>query len=177
MASPLAPLRDGGGDALSGRIVLPSLGGRGAGGEGFSRGSGMTEKARFLRANMTDAERCFWKHVRRDRLGVRFRRQMPVFNSYILDFYVPSLKLAVEIDGGQHSENADDAHRTAILNRHGISVFRFWNDDVLREIDGVLEAVAEVISSLQSTSPLAPLRGGAGDAHLANLNISFGSRT
>lgn len=166
-ASPPSPFRDGGGDAL------PFPRGRGVGGEGFSRGPGMTAKARALRLNMTDAERVLWRELRRDRLGVRFRRQMPVFKRYILDFYAPEVKLAVEVDGGQHADDALDALRTGVLHAHGISVLRFWNHEVLGETDAVVQAVADVVGDLRSgsASPLSPLRDGGGDGAARGLRF------
>lgn len=163
--SPPAPLRDGGGSfAQTGRHAPPSPGGRGAGGEGFSRGPGMTARARVLRAAMTDAERALWQDIRRDRLGVRFRRQIPVLKRFVLDFYAPSVRLAVELDGGHHACEPRDAARTSILNAHGISVLRFWNNDVLRDRAAVIQAICEVVAALGTASPPAPLPVGGGSA-------------
>ena len=147
-ASPQAPLRDGGGNAP------PSPRGRGVGGEGFSRGPGMTAKARHLRGNMTNAEKRLWAELRRDRLGVRFRRQLPVLQRHILDFYAPSIRLAVELDGGQHAESAADARRTAHLNAHDISVLRFWNIEVLNETEAVVETLYRLSRAMRSGDDL-----------------------
>ena len=169
--SPLTPLRDGGGKRL------PSPGGRGVGGEGelpsagFSRGPGMTRKARLLRSNMTDAERRLWREIRRDRLGVRFRRQLPVLKRYILDFYAPAIRLAVEVDGSQHAEDENDATRTAHLNAHGISVLRFWNNEVLNQTKEIVTAIADVVSALSSTDTL---DRNETEARFSYLNFSIG---
>lgn len=86
---------------------------------------------------MTDAEKAFWSKVRDRRFhNLRFRRQHPI-GPYVVDFYCAAGKLVIEIDGGQHSEPAD-ARRTAFLVARGLHVFRFWNNDALRNIDGVL---------------------------------------
>ncbi|MEM9426552.1 MAG: DUF559 domain-containing protein [Pseudomonadota bacterium] len=129
--------------------MLPSPCGRGIGGEGISRGTGMTRKARVLRGNMTEAEKRLWQEIRRDRLGVRFRRQMPVLQRYILDFYAPSIRLAVELDGGHHADNSNDIRRTVHLNAHGISVLRFWNIEVMNETETVVETLFRLCSAMK----------------------------
>lgn len=101
----------------------------------------LKDRRRELRRNQTDAERAFWSKVRnRQLLGMKFFRQYS-FGSYILDFYCPEKKLAVELDGGQHNQPEDreyDAVRTNYLNAHGVEVVRFWNNEVLGEMDGIL---------------------------------------
>lgn len=101
----------------------------------------LKDRRRELRRNQTDAERAFWAKVRNKQfLGMKFFRQYS-FGPYILDFYCPEKKLAVELDGGQHNqpEGRDfDLVRTDYLNTHGVEVVRFWNNEVLHEIDGVL---------------------------------------
>jgi len=98
-------------------------------------------RRRELRRNQTDAERAFWAKVRNKQFfGMKFFRQYS-FGSYILDFYCPEKKLAVELDGGQHNQPEDreyDAVRTNYLNAHGVEVVRFWNNEVLGEMDAVL---------------------------------------
>lgn len=89
---------------------------------------------------MTDAERCLWYALRDRRFeGWKFRRQASV-GSFVVDFLCHSAKLIVEVDGGQHSEEAD-ARRTAFLEGQGYRVVRFWNNDVLRNTSGVLWAL------------------------------------
>lgn len=89
---------------------------------------------------MTDAERVLWRAIRRKQLdGHRFRRQQPI-GRYIVDFFCPEVRLIVELDGGQHAERADyDADRTEWLEARGYRVVRYWNPDVLRNLEGVLE--------------------------------------
>lgn len=114
----------------------------------------MTQKARALRGNMTEAEKRLWREIRRDRLGVRFRRQLPVLHRYILDFYAPSIRLAVELDGGHHADNGDDMRRTSRLNAHGISVLRFWNIEVMNETETVVETLFRLCSALKDGTAL-----------------------
>jgi very-short-patch-repair endonuclease len=93
--------------------------------------------ARRMRKAMTDAELRLWNEVRAHRLmGLAFRRQMPIAG-YIVDFACPSRKLVVEVDGSQHGESARDAVRDRTLSNLGWTVLRFWNDDILRDIDNV----------------------------------------
>jgi very-short-patch-repair endonuclease len=100
--------------------------------------------ARTLRRDQTDAERRLWFKLRDRRLnGLKFRRQMPVGN-YIVDFCCESARLIVELDGGQHGMPASkDAARTATLEAKGYLVLRFWNNDVLKNVDGVLESIVD----------------------------------
>ena len=106
------------------------------------------ERARELRENPTVAERVLWKHIRRRQLGGhRFRRQHPT-GPYILDFFCFQKGLVLEIDGGQHSERAaSDAERTARLEARGFRVLRFWNNQVLNEIEAVKEAILLALDS------------------------------
>jgi very-short-patch-repair endonuclease len=104
-------------------------------------------RARALRQRMTDAEKLMWGRLRnRGSAGVKFKRQQPLFG-YIVDFIAPDLKLVIEIDGGQHAERGDrDARRTAKIEESGYHVIRFWNHDVLGNIDGVLQAVIQELN-------------------------------
>jgi len=161
-SSPLTPLRGGGGESVPmPKPSPPPPGRRGTEGEAFSRGPGMTKRARALRNDMTRAENALWAQLRRDRLGVRFRRQLVFDQRFILDFYAPSLKLAIEVDGGQHAVDAGkDALRTGYLVKRGVSVLRFWNNEVLVNMDGVLMSITAVIEALGNAFPLTPPRGG-----------------
>ncbi|MXO90173.1 DUF559 domain-containing protein [Altererythrobacter aquaemixtae] len=106
----------------------------------------MTGISRKLRSNATDAERVLWSHLRASQLGgVKFTRQFPI-GIYIVDFACRSLRLAIECDGGQHSESKTDAARSAAIEDHGYQVIRFWNHDILENTDGVLEAILEEIA-------------------------------
>ena len=99
--------------------------------------------ARKLRREIPDAEQVMWAILRNRRFcGYKFRRQHPV-KPYVLDFYCHQVKLAIELDGGQHTEDAArcyDGRRTTFLEKQGIKVLRFWNHEVLEDIEAVLEA-------------------------------------
>jgi len=113
----------------------------------------LKDRRRELRRTQTDAERAFWAKVRNMQFhGVKFFRQYS-FGPYILDFYCPEKKLAVELDGGHHNlpdGRENDAARTNYLNAHGIKVVRFWNNEVLGNIDGVLACLELKIASLNA---------------------------
>lgn len=100
----------------------------------------LIQNARALRANMTDAERAIWQHLRAEQMGVKFRRQAPI-GRYIVDFVCFSHRLIIEIDGSQHADSASDTVRDAFLVAEGFKVLRFWNNEVLQQLDGVLEVV------------------------------------
>jgi very-short-patch-repair endonuclease len=99
--------------------------------------------ARRLRRDMTDAEKRLWPALRGLPTAYRFRRQHPI-GHYVVDFACPAAKLAIELDGGQHaSHEAEDAERTAELARRGYRVIRFWNNDVMSNLSGVLEKILQ----------------------------------
>jgi very-short-patch-repair endonuclease len=104
-------------------------------------------KAKQLRRNSTDAERNLWSNIRNRQLeGWKFRRQLPV-GQYIVDFACAELRLIVEIDGGQHAEQINyDLNRTNFLQSKGYQVIRYWNNEVLGNIEGVLEALTLALS-------------------------------
>jgi very-short-patch-repair endonuclease len=104
-------------------------------------------KSRSLRRSQTEAETLLWKHLRDRRLcGHKFRRQHP-FSPYIADFYCAEKSLIVELDGSQHLQQKEyDTERTRFLNAKGNTVLRFWNDEVLKNINGVLKTISEVLS-------------------------------
>jgi very-short-patch-repair endonuclease len=97
---------------------------------------------------MTEAEKPMWRKLRDRRLdGVKFKRQKPI-GRYIVDFVALDLKLIVEIDEGQRAErSAADAARTKALEESGYRVVRYWNNDVLGNIDGVLEALVQELNT------------------------------
>src|SRR5580765_7342797 len=102
--------------------------------------------ARRVRRDQTDAERALWFRLRDRRLaGLKFRRQMPIA-SYVVDFCCESARLIIELDGGQHATSQEeDAKRTAALEAQGYLVLRFWNDDVLKNTDGVVESIINTL--------------------------------
>jgi very-short-patch-repair endonuclease len=118
-----------------------------------------TALAKNLRKNLTDAERFLWKHLRAKQVEeLKFRRQEPIGN-YIVDFVCFGKDLIIEVDRGQHSE-AVDSGRDAWLRSQGFDVLRFWNHDVLQNIDGVLEVILRACSQ-GTPSPTPPIKGGA----------------
>jgi len=103
-----------------------------------------------LRRHPTDAEKKLWQHLRNRQLsGAKFRRQQP-FGPYILDFYCAGSKLAIELDGGQHGEPKgawQDKQRDEYLKQEGVTVLRFWNNQVFHEFEGVIEVVCATLES------------------------------
>lgn len=94
-----------------------------------------------LRKEPTPAEAKLWLRLRNDQLGVTFRRQHAIGN-YIPDFCCPKAKLVIELDGSQHLGQAEyDAERTRYLEAQGYKVIRFWNNDVMNNIEGVMLAI------------------------------------
>ena len=103
-----------------------------------------TTLARNLRKNQTDVEQILWLQLRNRRLlNYKFRRQLPI-DPYIVDFVCLDLKLIIELDGSQHSEQVDE-ERTLFLGQRGFRVIRFWNNDLLDNLEGVLEQINLVI--------------------------------
>ena len=133
--------------------------------------------ARDLRASATDAEQRLWHVLRnRDFLGFKFRRQHPLAG-YILDFYCADAGLAVELDGGQHAEQATyDERRNAVLQQHGIRTLRFWNNDVLANTEAVLTAIADALPLTPALSPQAGRGSGARCAFVSTNSITQGEQ-
>ena len=118
------------------------------------------DRARGLRLGMTDAEQALWYRLRNRQLdGCKFRRQHEV-DRYVVDFACTERMLVVEIDGGQHLEQQDyDDARTRHLQPKGYRVLRFWNNDVLTNIESVLEAVISALASPGPSPQPSPRRG------------------
>jgi very-short-patch-repair endonuclease len=110
--------------------------------------------ARRLRRNQTDAERILWFRLRDRRLnGSKFRRQFPI-DRYVVDFFCADAHLIIELDGGQHAVRTDaDAQRTKVLEAMGYMILRYWNNDVIQNIDGVLE---DIYTALERHRPEPP---------------------
>ena len=124
-------------------------------------------RARQLRRSPTDVERLLWRRLRFWQVdGYKFRRQQPLGN-YIVDFVCLQKKVVIEVDGGQHAQEMNhDAERDAWLHAQGFIILRFWNNDVLKNIDGVMEMI---VKSLQSTPYLNPSpQGGRKKTRTAN---------
>ncbi|AMN40853.1 endonuclease domain-containing protein [Rhodoplanes sp. Z2-YC6860] len=116
---------------------------------------------RRLRRDQTDAERKLWFRLRDRRLnGLKFRRQVTI-GHYIADFCCESARLILELDGGQHATQQDrDAERTAALEAQGYLVLRFWNNDVLQNMDGVLESILNTLRPVPPPPHPSPLPEG-----------------
>jgi len=122
-------------------------------------------RARALRASITNAERKLWYALRDRRFaGYKFRRQVPM-GPYIADFICYSARLVIEVDGGQHAESARDGRRDRWFAQNGFRVLRFWNNEVLHNLEGVWMVILE---ALQEAAPhparaarghLSPARG------------------
>jgi very-short-patch-repair endonuclease len=134
----------------------------------FSRTPEKTERARELRRAATPQEKKLWLVLKNgQREGASFRKQHPV-GPFFLDFYCPSLQLAIEVDGGQHSEDAEmrrDAGRSGFLASKGILVIRVWNNEVDENLDGVQRTIDEAIAARRGLTPTGasrhlPLSGG-----------------
>ena len=111
------------------------------------------KKAGKLRKESTPAERKLWSRIRNDQLEVTFRRQ-PAVGKYIPDFCCPKAKLIIELDGSQHLEQAEyDAERTKYLESLDYKVIRFWNNDVIERIEGVVQEIERVIADMPSPDP------------------------
>jgi very-short-patch-repair endonuclease len=109
-------------------------------------------RARALRNDATECERRLWRHLRRrQRLGCRFRRQVPIAG-YVVDFACFEPRLVVELDGGQHAASATrDRIRDTRLAGEGFRVLRYWNSDVMENLGGVLEDLERELRALGAT--------------------------
>jgi very-short-patch-repair endonuclease len=125
----------------------------------FDRTRFKTARARQLRQNSTDVEAKMWSRLRAGQLdGLSFRRQHPA-GPYTLDFYCPQLRLAIELDGGQHNEPPQqnrDQRRSDWLGSRGVTVLRFWNNDVTKNLRGCLELIKATADDLRArgTTPI-----------------------
>ena len=147
--------------AARGLVPLPRLRGRVRVGadaeEGLRGGRSGTLKAQQLRTALTNAERKLWSRLRQRQLGYAFRRQHPI-PPYTVDFACIARRLVIEADGGQHAESKSDMRRDRFLRRRGWTVLRFWNNDILQNLDGVLEIIVTRLAATP-TQP-SPVNGG-----------------
>ena len=113
-----------------------------------------TASARAMRRNFTDAELKLWKRLRnRQTDGEKFRRHQPI-GKYIVDFVCQERKLVVEVDGGQHGERVFyDNERTAWLESEGYRVLRFWNNEVLEDVEIVLDVIVRALDESELYHP------------------------
>jgi very-short-patch-repair endonuclease len=121
----------------------------------------MRDRARNLRRSQTEAESELWKRLRACQIEhAKFRRQQPI-GPFIADFCCMEYRLVVELDGGHHaneSETSADQRRTAFLAQRGYRVLRFWDHEVLRDVEAVLDSI---VAAIKSPHP-DPLPGGEG---------------
>jgi len=105
------------------------------------------QRAGELRKESTPAERKLWAYLREDKLGVNFRRQHAI-GKYIPDFVCIQKKLIIELDGSAHLEQEEyDEERTTTLNSLGFKVIRFWNNDVMKNMDGVILVIIQALEN------------------------------
>jgi very-short-patch-repair endonuclease len=128
--------------------------------------AGARARARTLRHNMIEAERRLWQILRSHQIkGHKFRRQVPI-GPYIADFVCHEVRLIVEIDGGQHDRSSpQDAERTEFLQNEDYRILRFWNNEILANLDGVHETIADKLGRIAPTQTL-PHQGGGPDHSL-----------
>ena len=119
------------------------------------------QRARWLRRHSTEAERALWRELRGARLGgYKFRRQAAI-GRYVVDFVCFGTGLVVEVDGGQHTrQRQHDAQRTTWLESQGFRVLRFWNHEVLGNMDAVKAVIWRTLKEMSPLDPLFP--GGRG---------------
>ncbi len=135
--------------------------------EGEGRGEGDCPKktlillAKIMRKHPTDAENLLWQYLHAKKLGgFKFRRQHPI-GKYIVDFICLKKKLAIELDGGQHAKKrvaSEDRTRDEWMKSQGFKILRIWNHEVLQNLEGVLEIIADECKSPSPFSP--PIKGG-----------------
>ena len=111
------------------------------------------EFSRDMRKNSTKAENLLWQKIRNGQLGFKFRRQHQIDNKYIADFVCLEKRLIIELDGGQHNDRPKDKDRTLYLENNNFKVIRFWDNEILQNIDGCLEILLKEISLLNNPSP------------------------
>ncbi len=118
----------------------------------------LRQHAKALRSHQTEAEQKLWYHLRANRfLGIRFKRQVPQ-GPYIADFMSLEHRLVIELDGGQHSENAAyDQQRDQWFVAQGFTVLRFWNNKILQQTEAVLEKIRLTIEGVTETLSPDPL--------------------
>ena len=119
----------------------------------------MSEQARSLRKNATDAEKRLWSCLRRRQVaGTRFRRQVSI-GPYVVDFVSHEAKLVIEVDGGQHDRaSPKERVRTRRIQQDGFRVIRFWNSEVLGNIEGVVMSIEAELAADPPPQP-SPTRG------------------
>ncbi|MEA3275674.1 MAG: DUF559 domain-containing protein [Pseudomonadota bacterium] len=123
----------------------------------------LLDQVKRLRSHQTDAEQRLWYHLRGHRfMGLKFKRQKPV-GRYIVDFVCHERRIIVEVDGGQHAlRTGHDLQRDTWSRDQGYRVLRFWNHEVMQQLDGVLEGIRSAALSPSPPAPLPPAGEGSG---------------
>jgi len=155
--------------------LLPSLRARSAWRGGVGGGGCMTQntqrpvdhrvpRARALRRDATEAEKKLWQHLRQSPFKEHHFRRQATIGPYFADFAAHQAKIAVEVDGGHHSDSASDEVRTQYLEANGYRVLHFWNNDVLANMSGVLSAIDAVLNADRPPTPdPSPPQAGGGE--------------
>ena len=118
------------------------------------------EFARQMRKEMTLQEVKLWQHIRKEQLGVKFRRQVAIDNKYIADFACLDKRLIIEVDGGQHCKSQSDIQRTFYLEKENFRIIRFWNNEIDKNLEGCLNFILEELNNTPlRPSDTSPARG------------------
>ena len=129
----------------------------------LNRKSPEHRRAKQLRRNQTDTERKLWMHLRARQLNrVKFRRQHPI-GRYIVDFCCAECGLVVEVDGGHHAGQVEaDLRRTKFFEDRGYRILRFWDNEVLTDLEAVLQ---QIVATMSNPHPTLSLQAGRGKPH------------
>ena len=123
-------------------------------------------RARTLRRDATEAERKLWQHLRQPPFKQHHFLRQATIGPYFADFASHQLKIVIELDGGQHSENTAEERRTSYLASDGYRVLRFWNNEVLENMSGVLWAIDTALDADRPPTPdPSPPQAGGGEPH------------
>ena len=114
----------------------------------------LKDRAREMRNNPTEPEKLLWRNLSNRHLGGHEVRQQEVIGRAIVDFCCPSARLAVEVDGDTHADPDRDARRDAYLHQFGLAVMHFRNEDMMRNVDGVLQAILAAVLGGDSPHPI-----------------------
>src|SRR5882757_2968405 len=119
-------------------------------------------RARELRRDTTDAEKKLWQHLRQISPGRSHFRRQATIGPYFADFACHQTRIVIEVDGGQHADSITDERRTRYLEANGYRVLRFWNNDVLGNIEGVVEVICDALNLGEGPPPPTPPHRKAG---------------
>ena len=121
-------------------------------------------RARALRRDATEAEKKLWQHLRQPPFKQHHFRRQATIGPYFADFASHQLRIVIEVDGGQHADNVADDRRTAYLASEGYRVLRFWNNDALANVSGVLSAIDRAVNADRPPTPdPSPPQAGGGE--------------